>query len=445
MTDKRKVMKRPIGWNSIYILAGTLLVTNLMTDVQAQPPAGGAPAKPAATSPTVSISTYDSGPLNTLAPGGQWHRIQLSVNPKGDGVLQLDPNRINWDGYSKNWMSTRMAPQSVAVRLREVKGIKNPPGQPRPAFPPRVFDVTPTDLPAGGKLSDMGLGGKLRFSVSNDRSKPGRLLLLDGSERITQVIPLAFDNAGAGGPPVGDAGDLISYKTAFLGGKMGRVSSIKLSGSVSSGAVNVILDGNAVMLDSYGNPSISTMMAPIPRQAKLIEKTDLPEDAAGNVRVFDLDGAPMPMSLVLPKTANGVARLIVNDESGKAKDYLTLERDYTTANPLTRSSWTLTRIAYSDDRTIKPEKGGSYALLFTPDGRVAGRADINRILTTYVVSEERLSIAPVASTRAAIPAGGIEGEFTKALANVSSYKVQGDELWLMLKYDSGTMIFQRAK
>jgi heat shock protein HslJ len=107
------------------------------------------------------------------------------------------------------------------------------------------------------------------------------------------------------------------------------------------------------------------------------------------------------------------------------------------------TAWRLERILYNDGKEIRPAAGSSYTVQFLPNRRLAGQAGLNRIVGPYTVSGTMLTIGPLASTRAAVLAGSIEGEFMKALGQASSFRVEGDRLLVMLKVDSGTMTFVR--
>lgn len=387
---------------------------------------------------TEEMSQYDSGPMGQFAIG-QWQRIRLSLNKKGEGVLTLDPNRIVWDGYSPTWISTRMAERMIHVRARELKNTQFLVGRPKTAFPIRIFELTATDLPAGVTFKELGLGDKVRFVRSDLPRGMSRLLFLDGDR--TRVV--ALDRVSTNTPTGGPVRDLFAYRTVFLNKKVNRASIISISGSLEQQTARLIFDANAMRLDAFGDPNISTMMAPIPQEVKLVEKTDITTETATTKQVFDLAGSSVPMSLVVPKSGGRPARLILKDDAGKATGFLVLEQDYHSALPLMTSSWRLKKIVYSNDVTHTPERNSIYSVSFFADGQIAGRASANRFTGSYITSQERLWVSPLASTRAMSPTGNIEAEYLKALTQVSSYKIEGNELWLMIKYDSGTIILER--
>ncbi len=370
-------------------------------------------------------SLYDSGPLGRFAIG-RWSRIQLSLSSPTMGKLILDPNRIGWDGYSPNWMATRMALLTVPVRLTEVK-VKE---ARTPGVALRAFDITPLGASAKAVQAEVGAGNKLRFVTSDNPTGPFRLLRMNGKGGVENAIALK------GPAAIPSPQDLVSLKSVPLGGKLERVSQIKLNGSLVSGSLQLILDGNAMALDGYGNPGISTLMMPIP-QTVTPKRLTVPVKS----RVFALEGAKIPLRLVLD---DGPPRLVILDSKSTATGFLNLELDDQRAIPLLNITWKLVQIKLAN-KTIVPTKndGGSYSLEFLPYGRLVGRSGANRLMGSYVATGDKLQLNGVASTRIAPLPGSIEGDFNKALASVAGFQLQERELWLTLKGNAGTIIFQR--
>ena len=113
------------------------------------------------------------------------------------------------------------------------------------------------------------------------------------------------------------------------------------------------------------------------------------------------------------------------------------------AAPLTTSAWRLEQIVYNDDTIYRPEPGGAYRIQFTIDGRITGRLSANNLMGNYLVAKDRIRIIALATTRAQPPEGNIEAEVLRAFGQVDLFRVRGEELLMMLKFDSGTMIFKR--
>jgi heat shock protein HslJ len=82
-----------------------------------------------------------------------------------------------------------------------------------------------------------------------------------------------------------------------------------------------------------------------------------------------------------------------------------------------------------------------YLLTFLNGGKVAIRADCNRVLGTYTREENRIRITPGPSTLAACPPDSLGAEFVAQLTSVSSYFLRAGSLVLEIKLDSGSMTF----
>jgi heat shock protein HslJ len=83
-----------------------------------------------------------------------------------------------------------------------------------------------------------------------------------------------------------------------------------------------------------------------------------------------------------------------------------------------------------------------YTIMLTEDGKLQARFDCNRGGGEYRISEGKLSLGPLRSTRMACPEDSLDGPFMRDLQRVSSFFLQGGLLYLELPYDSGTMKFR---
>ncbi len=152
-----------------------------------------------------------------------------------------------------------------------------------------------------------------------------------------------------------------------------------------------------------------------------------------NVRVYEIEGTLM--RLVVARNGQRPARLVMLDNRGRTSGFQMLKIDYMPAAPLMGSVWRLERIVYNDDTTYRPEQGGAYRFQFSA----------NNLVANHIASGDRIRILTAATTLALGAPGNIEAETLRALGQVDSFSVQGDELWLMLKYDSGTIVLKREK
>jgi heat shock protein HslJ len=113
---------------------------------------------------------------------------------------------------------------------------------------------------------------------------------------------------------------------------------------------------------------------------------------------------------------------------------------------LTGTVWRWTETLMSDDTRFRPTAPERYSLQFLPDGVARVRADCNTGSGRYEMSTDRkLTLGRMAVTQAACLPSSLGDAYLRGLANVSGYLFDGDNLVLMLKYDSGTMRFVPLK
>jgi heat shock protein HslJ len=106
--------------------------------------------------------------------------------------------------------------------------------------------------------------------------------------------------------------------------------------------------------------------------------------------------------------------------------------------------WTWQGTQMNDGATFAPDDPSRYTLELLPDGRVAVQVDCNRGTGSYTLDGNRLTIGPLAMTRAACPAGSLGDTFARQLGAVASYALRGPDLYLELAVDSGAMRFVAA-
>jgi len=85
-----------------------------------------------------------------------------------------------------------------------------------------------------------------------------------------------------------------------------------------------------------------------------------------------------------------------------------------------------------------------YTLRLESGGEVYVQADCNRLRGTYTLTDMHITIALTTSTRAACPPDSLDDRFIKELSAAVIYFTEGEELFLDLQYDSGTMRFARS-
>jgi heat shock protein HslJ len=98
----------------------------------------------------------------------------------------------------------------------------------------------------------------------------------------------------------------------------------------------------------------------------------------------------------------------------------------------------------NDDSRTEPDDPTRYTLEFLPEGRVALRVDCNRGTASYALDGAQLTLGPAALTMMACPPGSFTDPFLQQLGEVTSYLMDGENLVLELRLDSGGMVFAPA-
>jgi heat shock protein HslJ len=108
---------------------------------------------------------------------------------------------------------------------------------------------------------------------------------------------------------------------------------------------------------------------------------------------------------------------------------------------LTQNVWLWQSTEYSDDTTIVAADPNKYTIKFQADGRLAIRADCNQGSSPYTLEGPRLTIMPGVMTAAACVPPSQDATFLRDLHAVATYVMDGQNLVLNMKVDSGNMIF----
>lgn len=109
--------------------------------------------------------------------------------------------------------------------------------------------------------------------------------------------------------------------------------------------------------------------------------------------------------------------------------------------------WQWKQTLYNDDRKAVPTDPQNYTVQFREDGTLNVKADCNQKGGTYSVTEEekRILIEITHSTMAACPESSLEDEFVRGLSAAAIYFFKDGDLYIDLKYDSGTMRFSEQQ
>ena len=108
---------------------------------------------------------------------------------------------------------------------------------------------------------------------------------------------------------------------------------------------------------------------------------------------------------------------------------------------LTGTVWQWVRTRYNNDTTAAPDKPENYTVRFLGDGSIGVKADCNLKGGTYSLEGQRLSITITHSTMAACAEGSQEEQFVRDLSAGGVCFINDGDLFIDLKYDTGTMRF----
>lgn len=104
--------------------------------------------------------------------------------------------------------------------------------------------------------------------------------------------------------------------------------------------------------------------------------------------------------------------------------------------------WIWVKTEMNDGKVTTPKKQDAFSLSFGKDGKVSITTDCNSMGGTYKQNSTILEFTDLVSTLMYCE-GSQESEFSKSLGEVGSFMFTSKgELVLMIKYDSGSMIFR---
>jgi heat shock protein HslJ len=104
------------------------------------------------------------------------------------------------------------------------------------------------------------------------------------------------------------------------------------------------------------------------------------------------------------------------------------------------TAWQWTKTGMNDDSTFEPTDPAQYTVTFAEDGTVSVQADCNMAAGTYEADATTLSIAMGPMTLAMCPEGSLSDTYIQQLGQVGGWMMDGADLVLLLKFDSGSMM-----
>jgi heat shock protein HslJ len=112
-------------------------------------------------------------------------------------------------------------------------------------------------------------------------------------------------------------------------------------------------------------------------------------------------------------------------------------------SPVVGTVWQWVQTLYSDGKKFVPSEPGRFTLKFQGKGTLDVKADCNLKGGRYALEENRLTLEITHSTMAACEEGSLENQFVRDLTAAAQIFMQDGDLYIELKYDSGTMKFSR--
>jgi heat shock protein HslJ len=113
--------------------------------------------------------------------------------------------------------------------------------------------------------------------------------------------------------------------------------------------------------------------------------------------------------------------------------------------PLVGTVWQWVETLYNNDKRVAPAKPANYTIRFLEDGKVHVKAGCNVKGGVYSTDDNRLAIKITHSTMAACEEASLEKSFVRDLIGGTVFFFRDDDLYIDLKYDTGTMRFSRQK
>ncbi len=108
---------------------------------------------------------------------------------------------------------------------------------------------------------------------------------------------------------------------------------------------------------------------------------------------------------------------------------------------ITGKVWKWQTTLMNDDSKRSPSDPARYTLRLEPDGALSVQADCNVLGGTYAARGQNLSLTITHGTMAMCPPESLDQAYLKDLSEVRIFLIQKGELYLDLRYDSGTMRF----
>ncbi len=105
--------------------------------------------------------------------------------------------------------------------------------------------------------------------------------------------------------------------------------------------------------------------------------------------------------------------------------------------------WEWQKTRYNNDEHAVPSDPSHFTIIFNADKTINIRADCNHGGGKYSLEGKAISVEVTHTTQAMCPPGSLDQTFIKNLNSAGIYFFSEGDLYLDLKYDTGTMKFGR--
>lgn len=114
-----------------------------------------------------------------------------------------------------------------------------------------------------------------------------------------------------------------------------------------------------------------------------------------------------------------------------------------TDTELQAHTWIWKETQMNDGTTITPNQPDAFSVTFTKEGNLSGQTDCNGFGGSYTTNQGQISFGPFMSTLMYCE-DSQEDEFVKMVTESTSYMFDSnDNLVLLIKYDSGSVLFEK--
>jgi len=126
-------------------------------------------------------------------------------------------------------------------------------------------------------------------------------------------------------------------------------------------------------------------------------------------------------------------------QQGPIAGSATTNPSQTTSSPLVDVEWNLIEIRPAGGEALLADGSPKFSVLFGADGRFGGQLDCNRVMGSYSVDGDTLTLGPIASTMAFCQDDPLYSPYSEAINSITTYRIVDDRLYIA--YAQGELVF----